>query len=77
MLGAARVSIPVLAYAWRRSVNILFTLVLLAGLDGTGDLFAPCLNACKPYQDCMVVRYPVNQALDYEALASLVRAGLT
>lgn len=50
------------------------TLVLLPGLDGTGDNFAPLLPLLRsPYA---VVRYPVDRALGYDELFSLVVAAL-
>lgn len=52
------------------------TLVLLPGMDGTGDLFAPFVAALGPGAKSMVVRYPLADALDYPALASLVRRQL-
>lgn len=33
-------------------------LVLLPGMDGTGELFAPLLPCLEPEVDCIVVRYP-------------------
>jgi len=53
------------------------TLVLLPGLDGTGEFFQPLL-------DCLdgagirirVVRYPVDGGLDYPACTALARAAL-
>jgi sigma-B regulation protein RsbQ len=35
-------------------------LVLLPGLDGTGDLFAPLVEALAPSISCHVVRYPTD-----------------
>jgi pimeloyl-ACP methyl ester carboxylesterase len=50
------------------------TLVLLPGLDGTGDNFAPLLPHLRsPY---VVVRYPVDRPLGYEELFDLVVAAL-
>jgi pimeloyl-ACP methyl ester carboxylesterase len=52
------------------------TLVLLPGMDGTGDLFAPFITALGPEVDAQVVRYPTHQALGYAALVAQVRAAL-
>jgi pimeloyl-ACP methyl ester carboxylesterase len=52
------------------------TLVLLPGLDGTGDLFAPFVEALGPTVDCIVLRYPPDQPLGYRALEAQVRAAL-
>src|SRR6266705_1230636 len=39
-------------------------LVLLPGMDGTGELFAPLLQALSPAVSTIVVRYP-DEPLDY------------
>jgi pimeloyl-ACP methyl ester carboxylesterase len=52
------------------------TLVLLPGLDGTGLLFAPFVEALGPKMETLVVTYPVDQALGYTELEGLVRAAL-
>lgn len=46
--------------------------VLLPGLDGTGDLFQPFLDAAPPDIECVVVRYPPDRVLGYSELAELV-----
>jgi pimeloyl-ACP methyl ester carboxylesterase len=51
------------------------TLVLLPGLDGTGDLFAPLLAALRPDVPTAVVRYP-DEPLDYAACEVIARAAL-
>ena len=38
-------------------------LVLLPGMDGTGDLFAPLLSALPPALRTIVVRYPCDRPL--------------
>jgi pimeloyl-ACP methyl ester carboxylesterase len=50
--------------------------VLLPGLDGTGDLFEPFLAAAPPDVHCVVMRYPVDQALGYDELAEYAAARL-
>lgn len=47
-------------------------LLLLPGLDGTGALFEPFLQALSPEIVPEVIRYPVNTPLDYDALEALV-----
>ncbi|WP_374568789.1 alpha/beta fold hydrolase [Ideonella sp.] len=49
-------------------------LVLLPGMDGTGDLFAPLIEALGDAFTLQVVRYPVDRPANYDELASLVRA---
>jgi len=50
------------------------TLVLLPGMDGTGDLFSSFISTFDgPVQ---VVRYPLDVALDYAELTAFVRAAL-
>ena len=44
------------------------TLVLLPGLDGTGWLFRPLLEVLPPTLPAMVVAYPPDRELGYEAL---------
>ncbi|HEY8360357.1 MAG TPA: alpha/beta fold hydrolase [Ramlibacter sp.] len=50
------------------------TLVLLPGMDGTGDLFAPFVNAV--HLRVQIIRYPTARPLDYVGLKALVRAEL-
>lgn len=52
------------------------TLVLLPGMDGTGDLFAPFLEALGNQYKTQVVRYPTDQELGYEELLTLARRAL-
>ena len=51
------------------------TLVLLPGLDGTGDLFGPLLSRLDPSVEPVVVGYPLEH-LGYEALTSIARRAL-
>lgn len=52
------------------------TVVVLPGLDGTGDLLDAFCAVAPDCVECLVVRYPVDQALDYEALERLVAGQL-
>ena len=52
------------------------TLVLLPGLDGTGDLFEPLLARLAPSIEPVVVRYPLAEPLGYEALTAVARRAL-
>ena len=54
----------------------MLTLVLLPGLDGTGDLFDPLLKCLRDQFKVQVVRYPADIALGYEALQEYVRKAL-
>ncbi len=47
-------------------------LVLLPGLDGTGELFQPLVEKLPKTIQPIVVRYPSHEPLDYLALTSLV-----
>lgn len=49
------------------------TLVLLPGMDGTGELFAPLLAAIGSQLKTQVVPYPCDQALGFAALLSVVK----
>lgn len=51
-------------------------LVLLPGMDGTGELFAPFVAALGDDFEVRVVRYPTDQALGYKELEALVREQL-
>jgi pimeloyl-ACP methyl ester carboxylesterase len=51
------------------------TLVLLPGMDGTGDLFTPLIEALGPDFPSITVRYP-DQPLDYVAHEAVARAAL-
>ncbi|MES3025189.1 MAG: alpha/beta hydrolase [Pseudomonadota bacterium] len=52
------------------------TIVLLPGLDGTGSLFAPFVAALGPGYEAVVVAYPAEGALAYDALEQCARAQL-
>lgn len=52
------------------------TLVLLPGLDGTGDLFAPFMASLPKQIATVVVRYPGNQSLSYPQILDLVQSSL-
>ena len=52
------------------------TLVLLPGLDGTGLLFRPFVEALESQVETQVVTYPVDQPLGYAELEALVRDAL-
>lgn len=51
-------------------------LVLLPGMDGTGDLFDPLLSALPAAPPPLVLRYPAREPLDYRALEQRVRQAL-
>lgn len=52
------------------------TLVLLPGMDGTGELFGPLIAAIGPDIPTTVVSYPSTECLTYPELASLVGSRL-
>jgi len=54
----------------------ILTLVLLPGLDGTGDLFEPFIAALGPVFKTSVIRYPANEPLGYQELEAFVRQRL-
>ena len=49
-------------------------LLLLPGLDGTGALFEPFLDALPGAFDSAIVSYPPDATLDYDACAAVARA---
>ena len=53
------------------SDEIALTLVLLPGMDGTGDLFENLLTELSPEIKTVVVRYPTACILNYEELTAL------
>jgi pimeloyl-[acyl-carrier protein] methyl ester esterase len=55
-------------------VNSKRVLVLLPGMDGTGELFAPFIAALGGEFDVRVVRYPGDHCGGYEALEAIARS---
>ena len=51
-------------------------LVLLPGMDGTGILFEPLLEALPQAWEAEVVQYPPDKALGYEALLDIVERAI-
>jgi|SRR5471030_611425 len=54
----------------------MLTLVLLPGMDGTGDLFAPIIEALGDEFAVTIVRYPTHEPLGYGELEAIVRKSL-
>lgn len=52
------------------------TLVLLPGMDGTGDLFEPFLQSLPHNVSVIVVRYPTQDSLNYSQLESIAEEAL-
>ncbi len=52
-------------------------LVLLPGMDGTGDLFTALVNALAPSMAVEVMRYPGQEVLGYEELHKFILARMT
>jgi len=51
-------------------------LILLPGMDGTGELFADFVKALPDTIETVVISYPENEALSYEQLEALVARNL-
>ena len=49
-------------------------LVLVPGLDGSGDLFDPLLSVLPPTFEASVVRFPPNELLSHHELFGLIRS---
>lgn len=49
-------------------------LVLLPGMDGTGVLFAPFIEALPEGFEVQIVRYPADRALSFSELAQLLKS---
>jgi pimeloyl-ACP methyl ester carboxylesterase len=47
--------------------------ILLPGMDGTGELLTEFAAALAPEFDALIVSYPTDVALDYQALIAFVR----
>jgi len=54
----------------------MFTLVLLPGMDGTGNLFDPFISAFGSDFKTIIIRYPLSQPLNYCELEVIVREAL-
>jgi pimeloyl-ACP methyl ester carboxylesterase len=52
------------------------TIVLLPGMDGTGELFEPFITALGPAFKINVVRYPTSRTLNYEELEAIAREAI-
>jgi pimeloyl-[acyl-carrier protein] methyl ester esterase len=57
-----------------RYTESMQTLILLPGMDGTGELFLDFLRELPDEFEPVVVRYPIDQYLSYSELLPLVRA---
>jgi pimeloyl-ACP methyl ester carboxylesterase len=57
-------------------VPLDLTLILLPGLDGTGEFFQPLLEAIGDSIPTRVVRYPIAGGHDYDTCLELARAEL-
>lgn len=51
-------------------------LVLLPGMDGTGQLFSPLVSALGPDVETIVVRYPCDISLNYQELEAIAQKSL-
>jgi pimeloyl-ACP methyl ester carboxylesterase len=51
-------------------------LVLLPGMDGSGEQFKPLIDALGPAINCIVVRYPAATPVGYDELEAIARAAL-
>lgn len=54
--------------------NPPITLILLPGMDGTGKLFQPFIQALNPNINSIVVSYPTDEVLNYAQLIKLASA---
>jgi pimeloyl-[acyl-carrier protein] methyl ester esterase len=59
-----------------QALDRMTILVLLPGMDGTGALFQPLIDALGPAQIVTVLKYPGAELLGYAELASIVRKAL-
>ncbi|WP_430765508.1 alpha/beta fold hydrolase [Roseateles paludis] len=51
---------------------VVTTLVLLPGMDGSGDFFSPFVRCLSPHLNAQVVRYPSDRPLNYAQLTDWV-----
>ncbi|WP_305800844.1 hypothetical protein, partial [Thiolapillus sp.] len=80
-LGKARVLHRGLQKAkhYRRAIALLQAMkhiVLLPGMDGTGILFEPLIQAFSSKVHPHIIDYSIDEALDYDQLAGYVRTKL-
>src|SRR5688572_2754392 len=54
----------------------MMKLILMPGMDGTGELFRPLLAALPKSIEPVVVRYPGHEPLRYSELLPIARAAL-
>ena len=47
-------------------------LLMLPGMDGTGELFEPLINAIGAKLETSIISYPLDEALGYEELLNIV-----
>src|SRR5829696_4757703 len=52
------------------------TLILLPGMDGTGDLFRPFMDIVPPGWPCRTVSYPTDRILRYDELLTVAERHL-
>jgi len=65
-----------LASAQANGHHAMITLVLLPGMDGTGELFAPFVSELGSDFDVKIVRYPPTGGMGYAELESIAHAAL-
>jgi pimeloyl-[acyl-carrier protein] methyl ester esterase len=53
-----------------------FTVLLLPGMDGTGDLFADFVRLLPDWIEPRVVNYPRDQELSYDQLLPILKSAL-
>jgi len=54
----------------------MLTLILLPGLDGTGEMFTPFVAALNGEFDTRIINYPSNSAFGYSELETFIQAQL-
>lgn len=65
-----------MAWVCAAKIELMKTIVLLPGMDGTGTLYGDLQEALTGKGKLIVVRYPLDQALDYAALEQVARSYL-
>jgi pimeloyl-ACP methyl ester carboxylesterase len=73
LLGLARI---VTCFGEMTEARVLLTVVMLPGLDGSGDFFGKGTRYFEAFGQIEIVRYPRNGSQSYEALARFVELHL-
>jgi pimeloyl-[acyl-carrier protein] methyl ester esterase len=75
-MRSARINLINLGYEIYKRVHCMTTLVLLPGMNGTGELFVPLLKTIGASIETVVINHPLTVPLSYSELEPVVRPQL-